>query len=147
MNGPKPGAERDTDPGTAGDFLTHRVIGAAIEVHRVLGPGLLESIYEEALCVELALAHIPFERQVSVKVHYKQYDIGDARLDLLICGQLVVELKAVDSIAPVHVAQLLSYLKINRLQLGLLLNFNVSELRHGIKRVVRTPSTNSLQPK
>ncbi len=138
MNGPKLGAHINAGLGTAGDSLTRRVIGAAIEVHRVLGPGLLESIYEEALCVELALGHISFERQVSMKVHYKQHDIGDARLDLLVCGQLIVELKTVDSLAPVHVAQLLSYLKINRLQLGLLLNFNVSELRHGIKRVINT---------
>jgi GxxExxY protein len=122
----------------AGDSITRRVIGAAIEVHRVLGPGLLESIYEEALCVELALAHIPFERQVPMKVHYKRHEIGAAKLDLLVGGQLVVELETVESIAPVHVAQLLSYLKINHLKLGLLLNFNVAELRHGIKRVINT---------
>ena len=131
-----PGA---TSPGAAVDSLAHRVLGCAIEVHRVLGPGWLESIYEEALCVELALARIPFERQVPVKVRYKRQDIGDAKLDLLVCRQLVVELKTVEGIAPVHVAQVLSYLKIKRLRLGLLVNFNVVELRQGIKRVINTP--------
>ena len=116
------------------------MIGAAIEVHRILGPGLLESIYEEALCVELELAGIPFERQVQVRVRYKLRKIGDARLDLLVDRQLVVELKTVEALAPVHLAQVLSYLKIKRLGLGLLLNFNVSNLAPGIKRVIHNPS-------
>jgi GxxExxY protein len=124
------------EPGIAVDALARAVIGAALEVHRVLGPGLLESIYEQALCVELGLASIPFERQVPVKVHYKQHDIGEARLDLLVHRQLIVEIKTVEGIAPVHVAQVLSYLKIKRLHLGLLVNFNVAELRQGIKRVI-----------
>lgn len=98
----------------------------------------MESIYEEALCVELALAQIPFKRQVLVKIQYKGHDIGNAKLDLLVCSQLIVELKTVDDLAPVHVAQLLSYLNIKRLPLGLLLNFNVAELRQGIKRVINT---------
>ena len=137
MNGVKP-EQIEGGLGVARDSLTGRVIRAAIEVHRALGPGLLESIYEEALCVELALANIPFERQVSMRVHYKRQDIGNVKLDLLVCDQLIVELKTVDSIAPVHVAQLLSYLKIKRLELGMLLNFNVSELRQGIKRIINT---------
>jgi len=119
------------------DTLARDVIGVAIEVHRILGPGLLESVYEEAMCIELALAGIPFERQVAVKLRYKQRDIGRAKLDLLVGRLLVVELKTVECIAPVHIAQLLSYLKFTRLNLGLLINFNVPALRHGIKRVVR----------
>lgn len=104
----------------------------------MLGPGLLESIYEEALCVELAMAGLPFERQVPLRVRYKQCDIGDARLDLLVNRELIVELKTVEGIAPVHIVQVLSYLKIKRLHLGLLVNFNVAVLRQGIKRVINT---------
>ena len=133
----KPGVAGNAEPDAVVDCLARRVIGAAIEVHRVLGPGLLESIYEEALCVELALAGIPFERQVPANVDYKQHNIGEARLDLLVGRELVVELKAVESIAPVHIAQVLSYLKLKRLRLGLLVNFNVAELRQGIERVIR----------
>ena len=99
---------------------------------------MLESIYEDALCVELGLANIPFERQVPVDVHYKGRKLGLARPDLLVRRQLVVELKAVESIAPVHVAQLLAYMKFGHLRLGLIVNFNVTELRHGIKRVIKT---------
>lgn len=141
MNGEdsKGRAEKRPEPGASVDTLARRVIGAAIEVHRILGPGLLESIYEEALCVELALAGIAFARQVPVTVHYKRHHIGDARLDLLVGDQLIVELKNVEGIAPVHIAQVLSYLKIKRLRLGLLVNFNVPELRLGIKRVINTP--------
>jgi GxxExxY protein len=127
------------EPGHTVDALAHAVIGAAIEVHRVLGPGLLESIYEEALCAELEFARIPFQRQVPVEIHYKGRSIGTARVDLLVRRQLIVELKTVENIASVHLAQLLSYLKFTRLSLGLLLNFNVNELRHGIRRIVRTP--------
>jgi len=107
-------------------------------VHRVLGPGLLESVYEEAVCIELRLREISFARQVRLSVEYKQHRVGKARLDLLVGQQLIVELKAVDRIAPVHVAQLLSYLKVARLRLGLLVNFNVREVRTGIRRLVNT---------
>jgi GxxExxY protein len=136
-------AERKWEPGPELDAVARDVIGAAIEVHRILGPGLLESIYEEALCVELASAGIPFERQVPLEVHYKQRNIGNARLDLLIHRQPIVELKTVECVSPVHIAQLLSYLTFTRLNLGLLVNFNVTELRHGIKRVVRAPRNSS----
>jgi len=129
----------NNEPDAAVDCLARRVIGAAIEVHRVLGPGLLESIYEEALCVELSLAGISFERQVQVRVRYKQREIGDARLDLLVERLLIVELKTVEAIAAVHLAQVLSYLKIKRLGLGLLLNFNVANLSQGIRRVIHHP--------
>jgi GxxExxY protein len=112
------------------------VIGAAIDVHRSLGPGLLESVYEEALCVELTWLGIPFARQVSLHVNYRSHRVGEAKLDLLVDQRLIIELKAVDRIAPIHLAQLLSYLKITKLRLGLLINFNVTELRSGIKRCI-----------
>jgi GxxExxY protein len=114
----------------------YRTIGAAIEVHRLLGPGLLESVYEEALCIELTTRGIRFTRQVSMGVLYKERKVGEIRLDVLVCDKLVLELKATEGIAPIHVAQLLFYMKATRLPLGLLLNFNVTELRYGIKRLV-----------
>jgi GxxExxY protein len=120
------------------DRLAHRTIGAALAVHCVLGPGLLESVYEEALCVELTLRQIPFARQAALSVTYKHHRIGEARLDLLVGQRLVVELKAVESIVPVHVAQVLSYLKLGGYRLGILINFNVSELRRGIKRCINS---------
>lgn len=116
------------------DNLAHQVIGAAIEVHRRLGPGYLENVYEAALAVELALRGVSFERQKLFSLHYK----GQGRLDLLVEEQLVVELKAVDMLAPVHKAQVISYLKATGLKLGLLINFNVSVLKQGIKRVIQS---------
>lgn len=118
--------------------LTQQVIGAAIEVHRHLGPGLLESVYEEALCVELALRDIPFERQPAVALVYKGHRVGQGRLDLLIDGQLIVELKAVEALNEVHKAQMISYLKTTGRTLGLLINLNVPVLRNGIKRIICT---------
>jgi len=128
------------EPGKELDDLAHAVIGAAIEVHRVLGPGFLESVYEEALCVELQSLGIPFERQVTIGVSYKDHIVGESRLDLLIANKLVVELKAVEVLLPIHEAQLLSYLKATNHHLGLLINFNVSLLKDGIKRMVRKKS-------
>jgi GxxExxY protein len=101
-----------------------------------VGPGFPEFVYEEALAVELELRGIPFQRQVPIALKYKGFEIGDGRLDLLVEGSLVVELKAVESLAPIHVAQLLSYLKATGLSLGLLINFNVRLLKHGVRRVV-----------
>lgn len=118
------------------DELSNRVIGAAIEVHRALGPGFLESVYEQALCVELHLRGIPHQAQVPVSVLYKGHAVGEGRMDVLIDQRLIVELKAVESILPVHKAQILSYLKASRLSLGLLINFNVYQLKHGIHRMV-----------
>jgi GxxExxY protein len=118
------------------DRLARTVIGAAIEVHRHLGPGYLESVYEEALAVELDLRRVPFERQKSFAVDYKGRTIGEGRLDLLVGDELLVELKAVDALAPIHKAQLISYLKATHHQLGLLINFNVPVLRSGVQRVV-----------
>ena len=127
------------EPSAELDHLAHRVFGAAIEVHRLLGPGFLESVYEEALCVERTLRSIRFARQVPIGVKYKGQIVGQARLDLLVEDRLVLELKALEAIAPIHVAQILSYLKATRLRLGLLITFNVAMLRRGIKRVVLTP--------
>jgi len=124
------------EPRSELDRIVYRTIGAAIEVHRLLGPGLLESVYEEALCIELANRGIPFARQVSRSVLYKQRKVGEIRLDVLVHEKLVLELKATEGIAPIHIAQLLFYMKATQLPLGLLLNFNVTELRYGIKRLV-----------
>lgn len=116
--------------------LTGRVIGAAIEVHRHLGPGFLESIYEKALCFEFQLRNIRFENQKEITVPYKTFSLSGQRLDLLVEGLLILELKAVDAIAPIHEAQLLSYLKSTGLRAGLLINFNVQQLKMGIRRMV-----------
>ncbi len=118
------------------DDLSGRVIGAAIEVHRVLGPGFLESAYELALCVELAERRVPFQRQVGVELGYKGHAVGEGRIDLLVDRSLVVELKAIEKLTPLHEQQLLSYLKATGHHLGLLINFNVVSLRHGVRRVV-----------
>ena len=118
------------------DGLAHEVIGAAIEVHRQLGPGLLESVYEEALCIELTLRGIPFVRQSTFAVSYKGRPVGETRLDLFVGGSLIVELKAIEALAPIHSAQVISYLRITGHRLGLVINFNVSLLRDGIKRIV-----------
>lgn len=118
------------------DPLTERIIGAAIKVHRHLGPGLLESIYEEALCVEMGLRDIPFKRQVPVDVVYKGHTIKGQIVDLLVEDQVVVELKAVSRLPQVATAQVLSYLKATNLRRGLLINFGMSRLVDGIKRLV-----------
>lgn len=116
--------------------LTERVIGACIEIHRALGPGLLDSAYEECLCYELSRAGIKFERQKPLPVHYKEVNLECGhRLDLVVDQKLIVELKAVDELAPIHEAQLLTYLKLSGLTLGLLINFNVPVLKAGIKRI------------
>lgn len=126
------------EPESEFDELARSVVRAAIEVHRILGPGYLEAVYDEALAIELALRGMTFERQVPLPLRYKGRTVGNSRLDLLVGGRLVVELKACDALIPVHTAQLLSYLKASREQLGLLINFNVRFLRHGIRRVVAT---------
>lgn len=116
--------------------LTERVIGACIEIHRALGPGLLESAYEECLCHELSVAGIKFERQKPLPVRYKKVNLECGyRLDLVVEQKLIVELKAVESLLPIHEAQLLTYLKLSGLTLGLLINFNVPVLKSGIKRI------------
>lgn len=120
--------------------LTHAVIGAAIEVHRSLGPGFLESVYEESLCVELYERGIPFRRQHEIAVRYRGREVGTGRVDLVVKEKIVVELKAVDTLAPIHTAQLLSYLRITGYPLGLLINFNVAILKDGVRRIALSPS-------
>jgi len=115
--------------------LTGEIIGAAIEVHKALGPGLLESAYEECLCHELILRGISFERQKDLPIEYKgvKLDCG-YRLDILVEKTVVVELKAGERLEPIHEAQILTYLKLTGLKIGLLINFNVAVLKDGIKR-------------
>jgi len=116
--------------------LTEKVIGAAIEVHRELGPGLLESAYEAALAYELTLQGVQFELQKSQPVRYKGLLIETGyRIDVLVEGKVVLELKAVDAILPIHEAQLITYLKLSGCRIGLLINFNVPLLKHGITRL------------
>ena len=118
------------------ESLAHEVIGAALEVHRSLGPGYLEPVYEKALCIELLQRGIPFQSQVVLPIQYKGQRVGNYRIDVLVKEQLVLELKAVEQVAPIHYAQLLSYLRHSDFRLGLLINFNVERLREGIKRVI-----------
>ena len=119
------------------DALSNRVIGCAIEVHRHLGPGLLESAYEQCLAHELKLAGIPFSVQHPLPVDYKgvRLDCG-YRIDLLVDQKIVVEVKSVSELAPIHEAQLLTYMRLAEVSIGLLMNFNVEVLRDGLKRMV-----------
>ncbi|TET99120.1 MAG: GxxExxY protein [Candidatus Stahlbacteria bacterium] len=116
--------------------ITEKIIGCAIEVHRNLGPGLLESIYESALCVEFDNNDIEYQRQILIPVRYKDNIIGEHKLDLLVENEIIVELKAIDKMAPIFEAQLLSYLKMADKKLGLLINFNTEKLKDGIKRII-----------
>lgn len=119
------------------DAISKGVIGAAIDVHRVLGPGLLEVAYESCLAFELAERGYSVERQKPVPITYKGVEVeAGFRIDLLVDRKIIVELKAVDSIAPIHKAQLMTYLKLTGLKVGLLMNFNVNMLRQGLHRVV-----------
>jgi GxxExxY protein len=117
--------------------LSSTIIGAAIEVHKTLGPGLLESAYEECLCHELSLRGVSFERQKPLPVEYKgtKLDCG-YRLDIIVENTIILELKSCEKIEPIHKAQLLTYLKLSGLHLGLLLNFNLPVMRDGIIRIV-----------
>lgn len=119
------------------DRLAHEIIGAAIEVHRILGPGFLEKIYERALVHELTLRGLVVQPQQEIRVPYKDIQIEGQQLDVLVGGRVIVELKAVEQLHPIHEAQLLSYLKATGLRLGLLMNFNVKIMKDGIKRMVR----------
>ncbi|TWT74567.1 hypothetical protein Pla123a_33910 [Posidoniimonas polymericola] len=126
------------EPDAELDQLAAEVVDAALEVHKILGPGFLESTYEEALCIELELRGVAFERQKPVALRYKGRPVGDARLDLLVGERLVVELKATEALHPIHHAKVINYLKATELELGLLINFHVVLLKDGIKRVVLT---------
>lgn len=117
--------------------LTKSIIGAAIDVHRVLGPGLLESVYEECFAVEISSRRLKFERQRPVPIQYKGRRIAaDLRIDFLVEDEIVIELKAVEKLLPVHEAQLLTFLRLTQKHVGLLINFNVPVLRNGIKRML-----------
>ena len=116
--------------------LAYAVIGAGIEVHRMLGAGFLERVYQEALGLEFRLRGIPHKPKHLVAVKYKGYPIGEGELDFLVGDSLVVELKAVEKLAPIHEAQVISYLKMTNCPLGLLINFNVPVLKEGIKRII-----------
>ena len=119
------------------DELSHHVIGCAIEVHQTLGPGLLESTYRQCLSYELSHAQIPFQMELPLPVRYKDVllDCG-YRIDLLISGDLIVEIKSVEMLLPIHQAQILTYMRLAKIPIGLLINFNVLKLQNGIKRFV-----------
>ena len=119
------------------EALTKKIIGAAIEVHRELGPGFLESIYRKAMAYELSSQRIQVEEEKEILVPYKDIQIPGQRLDLRVGGRIIVELKCVEEFAPIHQAQLISYLKATGLRLGLLINFKNQKVKDGIKRIVR----------
>ena len=119
------------------DAISYDVVGAAIEVHKLLGPGLLERVYQDCLAYELSAKGYKVSSEVSLPVAYKEMKFDSAyRLDLLVEGKLILEIKSIERVLPVHSAQLLSYLRLSNLSLGMLVNFNVPQLKQGIKRVV-----------
>ncbi|PLZ93382.1 GxxExxY protein [Fischerella thermalis] len=124
------------EPSKELDILAREVIGAAIEVHRLLGPGFLESVYHQALRFEFEMRGIPHKFKHPVAVKYKNHQVGEGELDFLVGDLLIVELKAVERLAPIHEAQVMSYLKMTKNSLGLLINFNVLLLKEGIKRII-----------
>jgi GxxExxY protein len=118
--------------------LTGKIIGAAIAVHRELGPGKLESVYQKALAIELRAHGIPFRMQVPIPMLYRGESVGDFFADLIVDHKVIVELKAVDALRSVHRAQVLSYLRATKLELGLLINFNVRVLKDGVRRLIHS---------
>jgi len=124
------------EPDQTLEQLAHEVIGAAIDVHREIGPGFLESVYQNALYYELGLRNIAYEAQTLAPVTYKGYAVGEGRIDILVEKRLIVELKAVEAFEPIHQAQVISYLRAMNLSLGLLINFNRPILKDGIRRVI-----------
>jgi GxxExxY protein len=132
---PDPFVDLEDEPNLQLNRITNAIIGAAIEVHRHLGPGLPESHYEESLAMELAIRGISFVRQPTVEVQYKECLVGKFRLDFVVADTVIVEVKAVEAIVALHSAQLLTYLRVSGLRLGLLINFNVRSLKDGIRRI------------
>jgi GxxExxY protein len=128
--------QRHEDTKNKADTLTHSIIGAAIEVHRSLGPGLLESIYEEALCIELDVREIRYDRQLHVPATYKGRSLGDYKVDLIVEDLVIVEVKSVSTVLPVLQAQLLTYMRLTKKRVGLLINFNAPVVKEGITRRV-----------
>jgi len=120
----------------ADNELTEEIIGCAIEVHKELGPGLLESVYESALCVELEESGLTFRRQHGVPLYYKGRLISEHRPDLVVADRVVVEVKCVQHLEPIHTAQVITYLRVLKLRVGLLLNFKTAVMKHGIRRVM-----------
>lgn len=121
--------------------ISEKIIGCAIEVHRILGAGLLESVYEDALCHELHLKEIRFSRQQTIPIQYKGIKLGtDLRLDLLVEGKVIIDLKAKETLSPIDKVKLLTYLRLTDIHLGLIINFHVELLRDGIERVVNALS-------
>ena len=118
------------------EALVHKTIGNCITVHRALGPGLLESIYSRAICIELEINGIPFEREKDIPVSYRGRLLCHNRLDIVVDQRLVLEVKSVEYITPVHRAQVLSYLRVSGIAVGLLVNFNVPVLQDGVKRII-----------
>jgi GxxExxY protein len=116
--------------------LVHRTIGCCIDVHRALGPGLLESIYSRAVCIELTRSGIAYEREKVIPVTYRDELLCSQRLDIVVANQIVLEIKSVERLHPVHRAQALTYLRVSRLPIALLMNFNVAVLPEGLKRIV-----------
>ncbi len=116
--------------------ITEKVIGASIEVHKILGPGLLEGIYEEALSHEFKLRNIKYERQKEISLRYKDIYVGNHRIDFLVEREIIVELKSVESLHPIHEVQVITYLKATGKRVGLIINFNVEQLKDGIKRII-----------
>ena len=125
-------AMRDTEK----DPLTRRIIGAAMNVHSAFGAGLLESVYQNALCIELRAQCIRFQAQQAIDIKYHEQHVGHLVADIVVEGRVILELKSVEKLLPIHTAQLITYLKATGIRSGLLINFNVRHLRHGIKRVV-----------
>jgi len=118
------------------EALIHRVIGCCIRVHRELGPGLLERIYRSAVCIELQFEGIPFEAEKPFPVWYRGHLLCEQRVDIVVARQILLEMKAIDRLAPVHHAQVMSYLRVSGLRIGLLMNFDVPVLPDGLRRIV-----------
>jgi GxxExxY protein len=116
--------------------LTDQIIGCAMEVHRHLGPGLLESVYETVLCIELTAMSLPFKRQIGVPLYYKGQLVSEHRPDLIVDSRVIVDVKSVERLAQIHTAQMITYLRITGLKTGLVLNFNTAWLKQGVRRVL-----------
>jgi GxxExxY protein len=128
-----------SEPSTEHDLIARQIVDSAFAVHRALGPGLLESVYEQCLVYELETRHLPAQRQVTLPVFYRNLRIDAGfRMDMVIGGLVIVEIKATERILPIHEAQLLTYLKLSGHRLGLLINFNVTLIKHGIRRLINS---------
>jgi GxxExxY protein len=128
-----------SEPGAEHDWFAHQIVDSAFAVHTALGPGLLESVYEESLAYELSTRDIPILRQVALPVRYRNIRMDTGfRMDMVVGGLIVVEIKAIEKTLPIHEAQLRTYMKLSGHRIGLLLNFNVVLIKHGIKRLIRS---------